>query len=68
MNPGIQPGINPDLDEEEVPPDPAAVEGERRSRELDPWGVMAFELSIVLKGLEKTLGEAMAAQGRERVR
>jgi hypothetical protein len=49
--------------DDEDPLDPAAVEGERKSRELDPWGVMAFEFSVVLKGVEKTI-----AAGMERLR
>jgi hypothetical protein len=35
-------------DEDEDPADRAAVEGERRSRKLQPWGVLAFGFRIAL--------------------
>jgi hypothetical protein len=52
----------------EPPPDPHALAGERRSRELAPYRVLAFELELALRQARIEIGEPMERLARSRPR
>lgn len=46
-------------DEDDDPPDPIAIENERRCREANPWGVIALEWRLVLRDAQRSIESGM---------